>query len=249
MKIRDKIRGRKKKQEDNVFVNPVRIADLDKDTLSRIIKIINKCLNQGKRSRMYIQKQIITLTPSNYKLTTREISLIVNNIDMLNKAEDILKSIASIQNKKRKSQKTIQKLNQKVLNEGDMRIVGYANDILQQYENLANEYKKHKEDSEKQEQELNNYIDELKELENMPDKTSFNKRFAIENKIAITDIKQKITGNKIKATKEQANSFFTAIQSQIIKENKNNNVENACDDDLQDVVGRYLEQVKDVNNE
>jgi len=241
--------SKKKIVNENVFFQNIRISELNQDSLREIIGIISNCLKQGKRSRKYMQEQIINLSRNHYRIITEEITKIIQCFDDLGEIEQVLNEISTIQGKKTKSLRLVENLKGNLQSGKDMSIVGYTSAVLQQYNNLSDEFNKHKQDSEKQEEELNGYLDELKKIQNRDKHITQNEKFALTNKIEVAKAKQKITENKIKISKEQAQVFFTAIQTQIVKDEKPKEVAiNECEEDIENSFSNYLEQIKEVNN-
>lgn len=242
--------SKKKVVNENVFFQNIRINELDQDGLRDVINIISNCLKQGKRSRKYIQEQIILLSRNHYRIITEEITKIIQCFDDLGEIEQVLNEMSKIQGQKTKSLRLAENLRGSINTGKGVKIVGYTSAVVQQYNNLSDEFNRYKQDSENQEAELNGYLDELKEIQNRDKHITQNEKFAITNKIEVAKAKQKITENKIKISKEQAQVFFTAIQAQIVKDEKQEETAiNECEGDVENGFSNYLEQIKEVNSD
>lgn len=216
-----------------------KIEDLDKETFEKVFQIIQNCLQNGTKSRTEIQKKIINLI--GVVISTRQITSII--VDIRNKLDiiDVLSKYKSVNGLK----SVIQKTTEKIQSKKTFNVVGLDARMVQDYmESIG--LKKNEIECDEHKETLEKLWNELDKIQQGELKPTPQQKFALENKIAIVDLQQKNTKNRIQIASEKIKALSEGIKIKAVslKENSEDAVNDCSDEAKQNIAffGSFLQE-------
>ena len=223
-----------------------KIEDLDQETFEKVFEIIQNCLQDGTKSRTAIQKKIINLI--SVKITTRQITSII--VDIQNKLDiaEVLSKYKSVNGLKTVIQTTTEQIQSKKT----FNVVGLDARMVQDYmESIG--LKKNEIECDEHKETLKKLWDELDRIQQGETKPTPQQKFALESKIAIVDLQQKNTKNRIQIASEKIKALSEGIKIKAVslKDNSEDAVNDCSDEAKQNIAmfGTFLQEGEEESNE
>lgn len=219
--------GRHKKivSEKEKVALKTKIEDLDNETFEKVFGIIQECLQSGVKSRTKIQKKIINLI--GIVIATRQITSLI--VDIENKLDivEVLSKYKSVNGLK----SVIQEATEKLQSKKTFNVVGLDVRRVQDFMETIGLDKNEVECNEQKET-LNKLWEELDQIQQGDTKPTPQQKFALENKIAIVDLQQKNTKNRIQIASERIKALSEGIKIKAVSLSDNSSdAVNDCEEE------------------
>lgn len=216
-----------------------KIEDLDEETFEKVFKIIQNCLQDGIKSRTAIQKKIINLI--GVVISTRQITSIITDIKNKLEIAEVLSKYKSVNGLK----SVIQKTTEKIQSKKTFNVVGLDARVVQDYmESIG--LKKNEIECDEHKETLEKLWDELDKIQQGELKPTPQQKFALENKIAIMDLQQKNTKNRIQIASERIKALSEGIKIKAVSLKDNSeDATNECSDEAKQgiaLLGTFLQE-------
>jgi len=204
-----------------------KIEDLDQETFEKVFEIIQNCLQAEKKikSRTAIRTKIINLI--GVAISTRQITSIITDIENKLEIAEVLSKYKSVTGLK----SVIQEATEKIQSKQTFNVVGLDAKMVQDYmESIG--LKKNEIECDEHKETLKKLWDELDKIQQGELKPTPQQKFALESKIAIVDLQQKNTKNRIQIASERIKALSEGIKIKAVslKDNSEDAI-NDCSDD------------------
>lgn len=207
-----------------------KIEDLDDEIFEKVFEVIQNCLQDGMRSRTAIRAKIINLI--GVAISTRQLTPIITDIDNKLDIVEVLSKYKNVNGLK----SVIQETTEKIQSKKTFNVVGLDARRVQDYmENIGLD--KNEKECDEHKEVLKKLWDELDQIQQGDLKPTPQQKFALENKIAIMDLQQKNTKNKIQIASEKIKALTEGIKIKAIslKDNSEDAVNDCSDDAKQNI--------------